>query len=180
MTALIDVPANEIGLIRLFSLSMTEQEARRLKSDPRGIQTVLGANLDTEQVEVFPVSDLESVGLTGYLQEGNAVPADQIAPDRAKLDRLGGWVLIVFSRAFDGKATTLRPAAALTLIGTYGETRTDWRATQTVTSEAAKPFTAPPETVKKRPSDAAMSGRIAMIVLIGLGLFTWAIIWIAG
>ena len=176
----IDIPANEGGVIRGFALSMTDSEAQALKDDAAALNIALGADVDAEQVEIFPVTDLEGVGLVGYLAEGNAVPMDQLTPDRAKLDRVGGWVMIVFSRAFAGRAVTLLPSPALTLIGTYGETRTDWSATETITSEAAKPYSAPAEPGKKKPSDAAMSGRIATLVLIVLGLFTWAIIWIAG
>ena len=131
-------------------------------------------------VEIFPLSDLEGVGLPGYLADGHAVPEAQIAPDRIKLDKLGGWVLVLYSRAFEGAEVTLTPSPALTLIGTYGTPGTNWQSTETLSVEAAKPYSAPPETVKKRPSDAAISGRIAMVVLIGLALFTWLFIWIAG
>lgn len=180
MTDALQVPPNERGVIRVFALSMTDDEAKSLKTDPDALTAALGAPIDTTHVEVFPVSDLEGVGLVGYLAEGNDVPMDQLTPDRAKLDKLGGWVLIVFSLAFADRATTLKPAPSLTLIGTYGERRTDWRATETVAAESAKPFSAPPETVRKKPSDAAMSGRIAMIALIVLGLLTWLMIWIGG
>lgn len=179
MSETIDIAASEIGVIRVFALSMTDIEAKALKEDADAIHATLGAEVDIEQVELFPVSDLEGVGLVGYLMDGNAVPPEQLAPDRAKLDRVGGWVMIVFSRAFGGHALTLAPVSALTLIGTYGEARTDWRATETVTSEAAKPYSAPAKT-KKKPSDAAMSGRVATIVLVLLGLLTWLMVWISG
>lgn len=180
MSTPIDIPANQTGVIRVFALSMTEAEAHALKSDPDAINAALGAEVDPEHVEIFALSDLEGVGLVGYLSEGNAVPSQQLTPDRAMLERLGGWVMIVFSRAFDSAPATLTLDPALTLIGEYGAAGVDWRAAETIVSEAAKPYTAPPQTVKKRPSDAAMSGRIATVVLILLGLFTWAMIWIAG
>ncbi|MEL7132033.1 MAG: hypothetical protein AAGK77_06445 [Pseudomonadota bacterium] len=180
MTGSVEVSASERGVIRLFALSMTDDQAQALKDNPVSINAALGTDVDIAQVEVFPVSDLEGVGLAGYLSEGNAVPPEQLAPDRAKLDNLDGWVLIVYSRAFEGRAVTLHPDPALTLIGTYGEIPTDWRATETVETDSAKPYSAPPETVKKVPSDAAMSGRIAMIALLVIGLLTWAMIWIGG
>ena len=180
MSPPLDVKAHEAGVIRVFALSMTEAEAIALKDDANAISAALGTDVDSEHVEIFPISDLEGIGITGYLTEGNGVPPEDLAPDRTKLDRLGGWVMIVFSRAFQDRAATLSLIPALTLIGTYGMPTTDWRTTETIASDAAKPFTAPPTTVKKRPSDAAMSGRVATVVLILLGLFTWAIIWIAG
>ncbi|WP_299549976.1 hypothetical protein [uncultured Tateyamaria sp.] len=180
MSADLRIPPNERGVIRVFALSMTDQDARALKDDSDAIDAALGTSVDANQVEVFPVSDLEGVGLVGYLAEGNAVAAEQLSPDKAKLDKLGGWVMIVFSLAFEDRETVLEPVAALTLIGTYGEVRTDWRATETVEADSAKPYSAPPETVKKKPSDAAMSGRIAMIALLVLGLLTWVMIRIGG
>jgi len=104
----------------------------------------------------------------------------QLNPDKTKLEALDGWVLILFSRAFQDAAATLTPASTLTLIGTYSETGTDWRATETIDTDSAKPYSAPPETTKKRPSDAAMSGRVATLVLIVLALFTYVFIRIAG
>lgn len=174
------IPAHERGVIRLFALSMTDEEAKALEADPDALNAALGVPaLDHAHVELFPVSDLEGVGLAGFLAEGGGVPEAELAADRGKLDKLGGWVLVLYSGAFEGRETTLRPVAMLTLIGTYGSPTPDWRAKEKVEAETAKPFTAPPETVKKRPSDAAMSGRIAMLVLILLGLFTYVFIWIA-
>lgn len=182
MSAALTIPALERGIVRVFALSMTDAEAKALKQSPEAIAEALGADglLDMEHVELFPISDLEGVGLTGYLTEGAGVTEAQLAPDRAKLDKLGGWALVVFSLAFEDRAATLRPTAALTLIGTYGETRTDWTAPEDIPSEAAKPYSAPAETAKKRPSDAAMSGRVATLVLILLALFTYLFIRMAG
>lgn len=180
MTAPLSIKASEHGVIRVFALSMSQGEAKALKGDAAALSAALGAEVDAAHIEVFPVSDLEGVGIIGYLTEGNAIPRDQVTPDKAKLAKLGGWVMIVFSRAFGGAAVTLAPVPALTLIGSYSAEGVDWQARDTVTAEAAKPFTAPPQTVRKRPSDAAMSGRVATVVLILLGLFTWAMIWIAG
>ena len=179
MSVTLDIPASETGILRVFSLSMTAEDAKALRGNSDALSSALGAPVDPAHIEVFALSDLEGVGLPGYLAEGNGIPDEQLNPDRAKLEILDGWVLIARSKAFDGPAT-LAPVPALTLIGTYGETQTDWRATQTVESDAAKPYSAPVETVKKKPSDAAMSGRIATVVLVLLGLLTWAIIWIAG
>ena len=182
MSTPLTIPARERGVVRVFALSMTDPEARALSQNPDAIAQALGTDglLDMNHVELFPITDLEGVGLAGYLNEGAGVPADALARDRGKLDKLGGWVLVLFSLAFEDRATTLHPASNLTLIGTYGETRTDYSADDTLTSDAAKPNTAPPETVKKRPSDAAMSGRVATLVLILLAIFTYVFIRMAG
>lgn len=181
----LDVRANERGMIRLFALSMTEAEAKPLCADPdapdpdRAIRLaqLLGVEtLDTDGVEVFPVSDLEELGLAGYMIEGNAVDPSQIEKDRAKLAGLAGWVMVVYSSAFSGAAVTLSPAPQLTLIATYTQPDVDWSTSQPLTSQAA----APQAVEVKRPSDAAMMGRVATIALLVMFALTAVVVWVAG
>ncbi|MEL6702293.1 MAG: hypothetical protein AAFO58_11545, partial [Pseudomonadota bacterium] len=156
--SVIDIPAGEQGRIRVFALSMTPIEAQALRDDDDTAggaqslrQDVLGAQtLDPDRTEVFAVADLDGVGLPDYLITGHGAQAAEIEADRVKLAALDGWVMIALSPAFGGAAQTLTPDPRLTLIGTYGQPGTDWRATETVTSEAAKPYSAPPETAKKK------------------------------
>lgn len=179
------VKANEHGLVRVFALSLTDAEATALKhnaregdDNPTPQEVALGAaSLDPGYVEVFPINDLADLGLVGYLETGNGIDPDQLAPDRQKLEALEGWILCVYSAAFSGHAQTLSPTAALTLIGTYSEPGVDWADTQTLTSDAARAARLPS---KKRPSDAAMSGRIAMAALIFIFALTFLMVWIAG
>jgi len=191
MTTSIDIPNDERGVIRVFSLSMSDAEAKALKDNvpasadgPSPQQALLGArNLDSDFTEVFPVKDLDGIGLAGYLEAGNGVDRAQLAPDARRLAALERWVFIAFSSAFGGVAQTLSPDPALTLIGTYTEPKPDFALGRPLTAESAKPQTAPeadaPPTKRKR-SDAAMSGMVATLVLVFLGLFTWLLIWIAG
>ncbi len=170
----LNVEPNERGLVRVFALSMTEDEAKALQNskDPK----ILGRDsIDATFVEIFPVSDLEQLGVAGYLATGCGIDPTQIEPDKAKLNQLDGWVMIVFSRAFNGAATTLKPAPQLTLIGTYAEPGVDWSDKTTLTSDAATT----PAKSRKTPSDAAMSGRIAMIALLVIFALTFMLVWIA-
>ena len=180
MTAGIPVLADERGTVRVFALSMTDKEAKALKERPGAIAQTLGcdAPLDTAHLDLFPVRDLDEVGLVNYLADGAGIPEAQLIPDRSKLDQLDGWVLVVYAYAFGGRAITLFPRAALTLIGTYAAARTDWTTNAPLQAHSAEPFSGAPSA--KRPSDAALSGRVALIVLIGLGLFTYIFIRIAG
>ncbi|MEM6760640.1 MAG: hypothetical protein AAF601_14275 [Pseudomonadota bacterium] len=182
MSAVIEIPARERGVVRVFALSLTDAQVKSLRDSPEAVAEALGTGelLERDHVVFVPMDDIAEIGLSGYLIEGAGIAETQVAADRAKLDNLSGWVLVLYSLAFADRPATLRPASSLTLIGTYGEVRTDWSGDGALTSQSAAPGTAPPETVKKRPSDAAMSGRIATIVLIGLGLFTYIFIRIAG
>ncbi|MEM6372092.1 MAG: hypothetical protein AAF727_04850 [Pseudomonadota bacterium] len=183
MSAQITIAANERGRVRVFALSLPTEEVRKRTQTRDGMFALLGPSgaLDDAHIALFEVADIQEIGLSGYLVEGGDVTDADIAPDRAKLDKLGGWVMVVYSSAFGDAEMTLTPVPEMTLIGTYGQHPTDWRATETIQSKSAEPYSAPPETAKKKkPSDAAMSGRVATMVLIVLALFTVIFIWIAG
>lgn len=155
----IALPANERGRIRVFSLSMSKDEAEHLE-----LGRALGTYPDDpSRIEVFPVSNLDGLGLAGYLIEGCGVPEAQIAPDRSRLDALDGHVMLLFSRAYTGPVT-LEPEPALTLIGTYDEDRPDTSGPP-VESDSAKPYTGTP---KPSPRESRSASRRAGAIFFGL------------
>jgi hypothetical protein len=133
MTEPIAIPAAERHHLRLFAMDLPKPDLDRLsRPDPTDttaaatradlLAALLGvAVIDADFVEVFDVADLADLGLAGYLAEGGNIPEAQITPDRARLDAQRGAVLVAFSRAFRGVATTLYPDPRLALIGTYVE-----------------------------------------------------------
>jgi hypothetical protein len=171
------VAPNERGLVRVFALSMDEAEARALSNDATAQAKALGqSDLNIAFVEVFALSDLDELGLAGYLIEGNGIDPASLEADRAKLKALSGWVLIAYSSAFPDAGTKLTPSAELTHIGTYAEPGVDWSATEKLVSKAATGTTAP---ARKKPSDAAMSGRVATLVLLVLFALVAVMVWVA-
>lgn len=131
----ITIPAAERHRLRLFSLDVPPSDLDRL-TRPEGalpdgaalsaraelLAALMGVGaIDGDFVEVFDAADLADLGLEGYLAEGGNIPADQIDPDRARLAKMHGPVLVLFSRALQGAAATLYPDPRLTLIGTYVE-----------------------------------------------------------
>lgn len=174
---MIHIPAGERGVIRLFALAMRPEQAAFLR-EPGALPQVLGISaLDMEQVEIFPVSDLEEVGLAGYLTEGCGVPRAQVAEDREMLQALEGHVLLIRSRAFGGEETRLTPAAQITLMGTYGERQTNWSAPP-VTAESAKPFSAPPLSPRKARQQARRIGAtLFTVVMLLIALLVWGLVF---
>ncbi len=187
----IDIPANENGVVRVFTLSMTDEQARALKANTKDLAGGNGASslqelalgsmaLNDVHVEVFPIADLGDMSLADYLVEGAGVTKKAINADRFKLSSLDGWLMIVYSSAFRGLKQRLNPSAQLTLVGTYPQTGTDWSAPVDLSTPSALPRgpDAPERQPKKRPSDAAMSGRIAMTALLIAFFVVGLMIWV--
>ena len=142
MEPVVHIPNGERGLIRVFDLDMRPEQARFLR-EPGALPQVLGIeDLNLDQVEIFPVSDLEELGLVGYLNEGCGVPIDLLTADRERLMGLTGHIMLIRSRAFGGEETRLTPASQITFIGAYGEDQTQWTGAPILT-DSAKPYSAP-------------------------------------
>lgn len=167
------VAPHERGVIRLFSLDMRPEEAKFLR-EPGAADQVLGVEgLDPEQIDIFPVSDLEDLGLYGYLNEGCGVSENQL--NRAKLEAIDGWVMVVRSAAFDGRPATLSPDPRLHLIGLFTEEATNW-AGGPIETDSAKPFSAPtPSADDGRPRRVG-SSLIAVLILLAIGGALWLIL----
>jgi hypothetical protein len=137
VTATLIIPAEEHRTVRVFAINLPEAEVAAMLRDAPTLDTALTTgdlpqvpaaadllghpDLDTRHTELFGIRDLTGLGLTGYLTEGLGLEDAEIAPDRARLSALDGYVLIVLSRAFGGQAATLEIPPTLTLIGTYRE-----------------------------------------------------------
>jgi hypothetical protein len=124
MTDSIDISATDHGRLRVFAIDAPEAEAKSLAADPQKIALALGlTQAAADGIEAFPLSNIETIGLTGYLTEGYAIDPDDLAAHKAALDSLTGHVALVASRAFAGKPVTLKVAAPLRLVATLEEER---------------------------------------------------------
>ncbi|MBD3664445.1 hypothetical protein H9Q16_10965 [Sulfitobacter sp. TSTF-M16] len=175
----LNIPRNEQGLIRVFSISRPPEELTN-EIEENGKSSVaaslLGRDLPEGEFELFAMSDLSGVGLSGYLAEGYAVPAEQIAQHRRKLDALDGYVLLIFSKAFNGEEVILTPGPDLTLIGTFGEAQPDMRSTP-IDSEAAQAYSGTPrQTPATPPKGASGSALVVIGVVVLLGLVLWGLL----
>lgn len=142
MDPVLHIPAGERGIIRVFDLDMRPEQAKFLR-EPGALAQVLGVeDINLDQVEIFPLTDLEDLGLVGYLNQGCGIAADQLTTDRARLTSLTGHVLLIRSRAFGGDEIRLTPASQITFIGAYGEDQTQWTGAP-IQTDSAKPYSAP-------------------------------------
>lgn len=138
----IQIPRAEHGTIRVFAISRPIADmARALKQQSKATlaSEYLGTEVTADDIELFALSDLTGVGLHGYLSEGYDVDKDALRADRARLEALDGYILLVFSRISAQGDVVLKPASVLTLIGTYAEPKAKYGAAPLPT-DAAKPY----------------------------------------
>ena len=178
MSQSITVPKGESGVIRVFAVNRNPVEmevALSRQPKPDLARELLNApHLNTIGTEIFPVKDLDGVGLAGYLSEGYAVSKAQLDADRAKLEALDAYVLLLFSNSFAGQAASLTVGPDLTLIGTYGEIQPDNSATP-LSADSAAPYTgtgAPPVPGSERRGTFLP---IAIVVMVAMAVLWWIV-----
>lgn len=171
------ISGTERDVLRLFALDLPEDEAQHFvtqKGYVWPLRDALGADrLRTDFVDLVHVADLGDMPLSRYLREAHGVTEDSLAGMRDRVDALEGAVIALPAQAFDGTTQTLEVRAPLRWIGTFGEERAD-PARASLRSDAALGTTQ-----RGKPSDAAMSGRIAAIALLVLFVLVGVMVWIA-
>lgn len=173
MSTKIEIRENERGMVRVFATDLTREEI-----DGFDVANALGAtSVDRAQVELFDVTDLQGLGLTAYLEEGHGIPPEQLKAMTGQLDGLKNVVLVVPSRTFGDQKQTLTPSPRLRLVGTFFEDAQPI-SFETLPSETAQGNVNTQS--KSTPSNAAISGRVAMFALIFLTLLVSLMVWIAG
>ena len=129
MSEMFTVKPGERRVVRLFALDMPREQIRFLRDEAGAVADKLGVEtIDANHVDILKLADLDELGLTGYLIEGCGISEAETEPDRAMLSALDGYVMAVFSRAFDDRAETLVPGQGLRLLRVYGQPSTDWSA----------------------------------------------------
>ena len=171
MTDPLRIPLTRDRAVWLFAIDLPEAEVDAFLSGD--LATALG--VDPAQVEVVDTDTIKLIGLATYLTEANGLDEATVGPDAAMLDALNGRLLMVFRAALGDGGTRFDPKPPLRFIGHYAE------------PAAAPPMPMPATEATKgmleggrgKPSDAAMSGRVAMGVLVFLFVFTALFIWMA-
>ena len=162
----------EKGVLRVFSLDMSPQEAKFLRDTPNAATQALGLDTARETlIDVFAVTDLEDLGLAGYLIEGCGVSRAALAEYPA-LSELEGWVMTVPSQAIPQRPATLAPPTKLKLIAALSEPGTDWSG-KTMTLPDISRNTATPRANRARAR--SIGATIFAIVMGVVVLVLWAI-----
>lgn len=187
MSALLRISEHDHKRLYLFAVDAPPEVAEPLVTRHEAadgstvwpLQEKLGAqDLDPEFVEAFDVSDLAEFGLMQYLHEGGGIPQEQLSPFADQLNALDGWVVLIASSAFKGVAQELWPEAPLRLLARFDEESPAPPPPFGLESEAATGVL-DGTPARKTPSDAAMSGRVAMVMLLLMFALTGVVIWIS-
>ncbi len=173
----IEIKQSESGAIRVFAISRPIADmARALKQKPKAAlaDEMLGHPVTVEDIELFALSDLTGVGLPRYLSDGYDVDSQALRRDRARLDALDGYVLLVFSSVAADGDVRLSPGPDLTLIGTYHEARAQ-HAAGPIAVEAAKPYTGTNPAPKAPGRSRVGSALTAVLALMIMILIWWSL-----
>lgn len=180
MSQTLEIPIGERGRIRVFSLSMDREAAETLKGNSAALEQVFQTEIDIEYVEVFDLADLGDMSFVDYLVEGPGIEASALAAERVTLDALEGWVMVVYSGAFEDTAGPITPDPALRLLGTYPQQGIDWSEGMDLSAASAKPYQGDAGVPEKKRSDAAIAGRVATAALLVLFALVGLMVWIGG
>jgi len=169
---ILTVAAHEHGVIHVFAVNRPAAQMRsalQLAGKDALAAELLGIPLVAGEVELFAVADLAGVGLRGYLADGYAVPTAQLDAARSKLDRLDGYVLLVFSAAFGGQDVTVPTVADATLIGSFGEQQPD-NIPRPLEAQAAAPYSGHATKPDKQSAKRSAAGSLVVAVLVAVAV----------
>ena len=122
------VAAGETGVLPVFAIDLPDKAAGDFvavdpaSGSPSRFNTVLVPEftLDPDFVEAFVVSDLHRFGhadLVAYVSGASPRPAD-LAHNARALREVAGWVVLLWSGAFGGRAAAVHPIAPIRLLAT--------------------------------------------------------------
>jgi len=167
MSERIQVRAGDSGRVWVFAVDLDPDQLdsfkRRNGSWP--LREALGAEvLDPDDVEVFPVSDLQGLGLSSYLEQGHGIAAADLEGLRERLDAQKGAVMVLTSRALRDREQTLSPRAPLRLLASLSEERAPV-SFEPLPSEAATGTVA---SATAAPAPRGGQGRLGALILVAV------------
>lgn len=118
--------------------------------------------LNTDEIELFPLQDLADMPLSGYVATAFDISDDPLGQTAARLNALGGHVLLVPDAAIAGQVTT---GAELTLIASLPMARADHSA-QALQPTPPDPIAQPEPAPKPVPAPPKQNYSAALIAFV--------------
>ncbi|MFT5065531.1 MAG: hypothetical protein ACJAXK_000532 [Yoonia sp.] len=170
---MINVPANDHGAIYVLELNRLAPDGLDTKTDAAMMAVFGNVVLNTDYVDAITPGMLAEMSLPDFIRNGYDMPVSTIQAEEMR--GLMGTVVLVMSAAFGGDAMNIDLPSDVRLVMVLHET-TAMAAPRPITTDSAL-GTVPPK--RKKPSDAAMSGRVATYALLVLFALVVVMIWIA-
>lgn len=180
------IEPGERGFLRLFAVDLPEPELRALAAEGPALDDTAGParpflpaapallghdGLNLDRAELFPLGDLSGLGLESYLIQAYDIAAAELAPHRAALENLKGFVLILPSEATPDGAT-LAPHPALHFAARL-ETPKAAISMQRLNSEAGRGFAGPAGGTDRAEKPAAPARLLAFAAIVILAMAVW-------
>lgn len=170
---MIHIPANDHGAIYVLELNRTDPEGLADKTDAAMMAVFGPVVLNTDYVDAITPGMLTDMTLPDLIQNGYEMHVDTATAE--ELRGLFGTVILVMSAAFGGDEMTIDLPSDVRLVTVLRDAPA-MSAPRTIPTESA---TGTLPQGRKKPSDAAMSGRIATYALLLLFALVGLMIWIA-
>ncbi|MEM1360223.1 MAG: hypothetical protein AAGF94_00715 [Pseudomonadota bacterium] len=187
---LLEAQSGEAQVLRIFGIAPGSlAEATLLTSSTEGPEALAQSAghtlgqilLDPAWIELVDQKDVASIGgLVAYLETGYDPPKDALSKLREALRGAPQYVLLVLSRAFGNEAIRFLPSSGLEPLVAVSLVHPPAPAMAMAPDDSAGPLDAKAPPVKAPMSQARISGMVAFVALIFIGLFTTFIVLIAG
>ncbi len=171
------IPDTDHGKIRVFSVSdpvdgLSDREIEAL------VATFGNAPLDPDFVDVIHTDDLDDMSLVDYVVQGYDIQPDE--SDIGAFSLVEGTVVLIMSRAHEGREVTLSLAEGVRHITTLGRGARMTVSAQ-IDTKSSEGSAAIGDPVGKPPkSDARIGGMVATVALILMFVLVGVMVWVGG
>lgn len=173
MSAIIEIPANERGRLRLFALDAQLGMEIAHSGVLDHLYLALGSDpLHDPDVQIVQLREIDDMGLAAFLQDAYGIEPDELARHTAVLNALNGTVALLRSGAFYGRSLRLIPTNKATLIATFTEPQPDWSAKPMPTTRPVRRSPRLARTRARQIGFTLFAAMMALIVLVALWLIT--------
>ena len=169
------IPADDFGQIRVFATD-ADLPADVIEKAPHALESLFATSLNPDYIDIVRISDLGEMTLSAYIAEGYDMPPDLV--DKAVVDAIPGYAILVLSRATGGIKTMLTLAEGVRHVTTYSPVA-KIAVPEKLPNASAKGVLE--QTPTKAPkSDARIGGIVAIYALIVMFAIVGLMIWVGG
>ena len=178
-TAPLLVPAGEYGKLRVIALPTDLAHRLAPPADWQLLFAALGVDyLQAADIQLVDIAALGDMTLGDFLQDAYEIGPEQLAPVAAQIQAQSGYVVLLRSGAFGGRAQQMVLQDGVRLVAFLSEPGPGPLAFGPLPAAGAAGHLAGP--TRPIPSNAAILGRVATVALLVIFALTALMVWVAG